>query len=71
MSLEEPAPFLTVAFGTPIDIGFLPPLPDQDDGKLLTVAWQAKLGTSFLPYDPDDEQIHGTGPTRQDGSDRT
>ncbi|MCW2879578.1 MAG: hypothetical protein JWQ95_3678 [Sphaerisporangium sp.] len=55
MSLNTPAPFLTVAFGTPIDIGFLPQAPDERNGRLLTVGWQAKLGTSFLPYDPDDE----------------
>jgi hypothetical protein len=66
MSPDEQTPFLTVAFGTPIDIGFLPPLPDQDDGKLLTVAWQAKLGTTFLPYDPDDELVHGTDPSKPD-----
>jgi hypothetical protein len=57
MSLEHTAPFLTVAFGTPIDIGFLPAEPVDDPGELLTVGWQAKLGTSFLPYDPADEQI--------------
>jgi hypothetical protein len=55
MSLNIPSPFLTVAFGTPIDIGFLPQAPAEEP---LTVGWTAKLGTSFLPYDPDDEQIH-------------
>jgi hypothetical protein len=55
MSLEEPTPFLTVAFGTPVDIGFLPATPVADPGELLTVGWQAKLGTTYLPYDPDDE----------------
>jgi hypothetical protein len=62
MSLEEPTRFLTVAFGTPVDIGFLPRTPDQGTGAVLTVGWQAKLGTSFLPYDPDDEQVAG-GPS--------
>ena len=56
MSLEEPAPFLTVAFGTPIDIGLLPPTPVEDPGELLTVGWQARIGTTYLPFDPDDEQ---------------
>jgi hypothetical protein len=45
MSLTDPSPFLTVAFGTPIDIGFLPRA--ADDGESLTVGWTAKLGTSF------------------------
>jgi hypothetical protein len=57
MSLDVPSPFLTVAFGTPIDIGFLPQAPAAEYGELLTVGWSAKLGTSFLPYDPGDEQI--------------
>jgi len=57
MSLNGPSPFLTVAFGTPVDIGFLPSAPADTYGELLTVGWSAKLGTSFLPYDPDDEQI--------------
>jgi hypothetical protein len=48
---EMPEPFLTVAFGTPVDIGFLPPVPIDDPGELLTVGWQAKLGTTYLPYD--------------------
>jgi hypothetical protein len=60
MSLNLPTPFLTVAFGTPIDIGFLPQAPDEENGELLTVGWTAKLGTSFLPYDPADEQIAGS-----------
>jgi hypothetical protein len=55
MSLEQPLPFLTVAFGTPMDIGFLPPSPVAEPGELLTVGWQAELGTSFLPYNLDDE----------------
>ena len=55
MSLEQPVPFLTVAFGTPIDIALLPAAPVDGPGKLLTVGWQAKLGTTFLPYDPEDE----------------
>ncbi|MBO0868159.1 MAG: hypothetical protein J2P15_06300 [Micromonosporaceae bacterium] len=59
MSLELPEPFLTVAFGTPIDIGFLPVVPGEESGELLTVGWAAKLGTSFLPYDPESEQIAG------------
>jgi hypothetical protein len=59
MSLELPEPFLTVAFGTPVDIGFLPAVPNGQDGKVLTVAWQAKLGTTFLPYDPDAEHVAG------------
>jgi hypothetical protein len=54
MSLEEPVAFLTVAFGTPVDIGLLPPEPVDHPGELLTVGWQAKLGTTYLPYDPDD-----------------
>lgn len=57
MSLNVPTPFLTVAFGTPIDIGFLPQAPADEYGELLTVGWAAKLGTSYLPYGPDDEQI--------------
>lgn len=57
MSFEEPEPFLTVAFGTPIDIGFLPARPDVSDGVVLTVGWQAKLGTSFLPFDPSDANV--------------
>lgn len=56
MSFEQPEPFLTVAFGTPVDIGFLPAIPDGQDGVVLTVGWQAKLGTTFLPFDSDDEQ---------------
>jgi hypothetical protein len=55
MSLEEPEQFLTVAFGTPVDIGLLPTTPVAHPGELLTVGWQAKLGTTYLPYDPDDE----------------
>jgi hypothetical protein len=51
-----PDPFLTVAFGTPIDIGLLPEAPTSDPDDLLTVGWQPKLGTSFLPFDPDDER---------------
>jgi hypothetical protein len=57
MSLNLPSRFLTVAFGTPVDIGFLPQTPAEEYGELLTVGWSAKLGTSFLPYDPDDEPI--------------
>jgi hypothetical protein len=60
MSLGEPQQFLTVAFGTPIDIGFLPQTPGEPQGEVLTVAWQAKIGTSFLPYDPAEELIAGT-----------
>jgi hypothetical protein len=59
MSLELPEPFLTVAFGTPVDIGFLPAVPNGQDGIVLTVGWQAKLGTSFLPYDPDVQRVRG------------
>ncbi|WP_236794590.1 hypothetical protein [Amycolatopsis sp. GM8] len=55
--VQEPARFLTVAFGTPADIGFLPQNPTGAEGELLTVGWHAKLGTSFLPYDPADEEI--------------
>ena len=55
MSLEQPVPFLTVAFGTPIDIGLVPAAPVAGPGKLLTVGWQAKLGTTYLPYDSEDE----------------
>lgn len=55
MSDDTPRPFHVVAFGTPITIGFLPRSPDESDGELLTVAWQAKYGTSYLPYNPDDE----------------
>jgi hypothetical protein len=62
VSLEEPTKFLTVGFGTPVDIGFLPRKPDEGDSELLTVGWQAKLGTSFLPFDPDDEQVNGPHP---------
>jgi hypothetical protein len=62
MSVEEPARFLTVAFGTPADIGFLPQSPTGEEGELLTVGWAAKLGTSFLPYDPADEEVGGPRP---------
>ena len=58
MSLNVPSPFLTGAFGTPVDIGFLPQTPATSPAELLTVGWSAKLGTSFLPYDPEDERIH-------------
>jgi hypothetical protein len=51
MNLAEPEPFLTVAFGTPIDIGFLPAVPNGQNGVVLTVGWTAKLGTTFLEYD--------------------
>jgi hypothetical protein len=54
MSFETPETFLTVAFGIPVDIGLLPREPVDDPGELLTVGWQAKLGTSYLPYDPGD-----------------
>ncbi|GAA4661056.1 MULTISPECIES: hypothetical protein [Amycolatopsis] len=57
MSVEEPARFLTVGFGTPVAIGFLPQAPTGEEGELLTVGWGAKLGTSFLPYDPEDEEV--------------
>jgi len=56
----SPEPFLTVAFGTPIDIGLLPPSPGGPDGEPLTVGWQAKYGTTYLPYDPDDENVTGS-----------
>jgi hypothetical protein len=46
----QPTQFLTVAFGTPIDIGFLQETAGGPDGADLTVAFQAKQGTSFLPY---------------------
>ncbi|HEY0536039.1 MAG TPA: hypothetical protein VGD29_31020 [Actinoplanes sp.] len=55
MSLETPEPFLTVAFGTPADIGLLLTHPTDAPDDLLTIGWQPKLGTTFLPYDPDDE----------------
>jgi len=58
--VQEPTRFLTVAFGTPIDIGLLPQQPGGTDGELLTVGWRAKFGTSYLPYDPADEQVQGT-----------
>ncbi|MBP2706379.1 hypothetical protein JOL79_21450 [Microbispora sp. RL4-1S] len=63
MSLNTPAPFLTVAYGTPIAIGFLPRDPNEQNGRLLTLGWQAKLGTSFLPYDPEDEEIGPYAPS--------
>lgn len=50
----NPEPFHVVAFGTPITIGLLSRSPDESDGELLTVAWQAKYGTSYLPYDEDE-----------------
>ena len=50
MSDGQPTQFLTVAFGTPIDIGFLQETADGPDGIDLTVGFQAKMGTSFLPY---------------------
>jgi hypothetical protein len=55
----EPTQFLTVNFGTPIDIGLLPQQPDGTDGELLTVRWTAKIGTSYLPFDPEAETIEG------------
>jgi hypothetical protein len=42
--------FLTVAFGTPIDIGLLQEAADGPDGIDLTVGFQARMSTSFLPY---------------------
>lgn len=57
--VEEPTRFLTVAFGTPIDIGLLSRHPDPDAGELLTVRFGAKKGTSYLPYDPADEKVQG------------
>jgi hypothetical protein len=54
-----PTQFLTVGFGTPIDIGLVPATPGGLDGELLTVQWRAKFGTSYLPFDPDAEQIAG------------
>ena len=54
-----PTRFLTVGFGTPIDIGLLPAHPGGTDGELLTVGWRARFGTTYLPYDPDEEQIKG------------
>jgi len=55
MSLRTPEPFLTVAYGTPVDIGLLPTEPTDTPIDLLEVGWQPKLGTTFLPYDPDDD----------------
>jgi hypothetical protein len=47
----QPDQFLTVNFGTPIDIGYLQQeMPDEPDGIDLTVAFQARMGTAFLPY---------------------
>ncbi|HEX3788526.1 MAG TPA: hypothetical protein VHW44_11745 [Pseudonocardiaceae bacterium] len=57
--VTEPTQFLTVAFGTPIDIGFLPEDPGQPIQDKLTIGWQPKLGTSYLPYDPAAEQVGG------------
>ena len=56
----EPTQFLTVAFGTPIDIGLLPQKPGGTNGELLTIQWTAKVGTSYLPYDPADEEPKGS-----------
>ncbi|MGH6654360.1 MAG: hypothetical protein ACRDVE_04040 [Actinocrinis sp.] len=67
MSPGEPQQFLTVAFGTPIDIGLLPRTPDERRGEVLTVGWQAKLGTSFLPYDPSDEFVAGADQPKASG----
>ena len=50
MSDGQPTRFLTVAFGTPVDIGLLPEAADGPDGIDLTVAFQARMGTAFLPY---------------------
>ena len=51
MSNGQPDQFLTVNFGTPIDIGFLQEeMPDEPDGIDLTVAFQARMSTAFLPY---------------------
>lgn len=50
MADGQPTQYLTVAFGTPIDIGFIPQKPDGPDGVDLTVAFQARIATSFLPY---------------------
>ncbi|SEG92092.1 hypothetical protein SAMN04489712_13220 [Thermomonospora echinospora] len=63
MSLNVPSPFLTVAYGAPVNIGFLPQDPADHYGRLLTVGWTAKLGTSFLPHDPDDELIDTPNPS--------
>jgi hypothetical protein len=52
-----PTRFLTVPFGTPIDIGLVPAVPDATPGELLTVRWRAKYGTTYLPYDPESEDI--------------
>jgi hypothetical protein len=46
----QPTQFLTVAFGTPIDIGFLQEAAGGPDGVDLTVGFQARMGTAFLPY---------------------
>jgi hypothetical protein len=46
----QPTQFLTVAFGTPVDIGLLQEAADGPDGIDLTVAFQARMGTAFLPY---------------------
>lgn len=50
MSDGQPTQFLTVAFGTPIDIGLLQEAADGPDGVDLTVGFQARMGTAFLPY---------------------
>ena len=50
MSDGQPTQFLTVAFGTPVDIGLLQEAEDGPDGVDLTVAFQARMGTAFLPY---------------------
>jgi hypothetical protein len=52
VSNGQPDQFLTVGFGTPIDIGYLQQeMPDEPDGIDLTVAFQARMGAAFLPYD--------------------
>ena len=50
------APFLTVDFGTPIDIGLLPASLEADTPAQLTVAWQPKLGTTYLPYEEEPDE---------------
>jgi hypothetical protein len=55
--VTTPTRFLTVGFGTPIDIGLVPAAPDSTPGELLTVTWRARLGTSYLPFDPASEKV--------------
>ena len=50
--------YMTIITVTTVGYGY--PHTLSRAGELLTVGWQAKLGTSYLPYDPDDERPSDT-----------